>query len=263
MQILQRRAQHLLEISGLDALPGETIPALAPQMSSPPENDLQNNKGLDLSPGKKFMKDGWVNTTKPQSTQLHNVTLSPVSYVDQNSNTNPYSGSTVYDESLPLISKNAPRALYILHCLQEYYDGGGGDRSSFLQRHGGKLAAGALLAGGAIAAHHALGGSDASHYSHPHHDNAALTHYQGSGGGESQGGGGFHGTEADVDKAYAHTKKWVGRGRAVLDLVHPKSGQVAADVEKTIDNAHGAVHGAGKLIQHGQDVYDAFKKGKK
>ena len=95
------RAQLLLETSGLDVMPAETVASLAPQFQSPPENDLQNNKGFVEPTGKKYMEDGWVQTqNNQQSTQLRNATQSPAGYVDQNTNTNPYSGSTVSDESL-------------------------------------------------------------------------------------------------------------------------------------------------------------------
>ena len=95
------RASMLLlrEVSGLDVTDASTLPILQNQFSSPPGNDLQNNKGLQLAPGTKFLRNGWVETSKPQGTQLRNATQSPVGYVDQNTNTNPYSGSTVYDES--------------------------------------------------------------------------------------------------------------------------------------------------------------------
>jgi hypothetical protein len=109
---MSQRARQLLETSGLDVEPAETIPALAPQMSSPPENDLQNNKGLDLSPGNNRLEGGWVKKDKPQSTHLRNATLSPVGYMDQNSVASPVSTKTAYDESFP-----NNRAQYIRHLV--------------------------------------------------------------------------------------------------------------------------------------------------
>ena len=94
------RAQLLLETSGLDVQPAEIISVLSPQMQSPPENDLQNNVGFSKPTGKKYIEGGWVKQYNPQSTQLRNANQSPAGYVDQNTNTNPYSGSTVRDESL-------------------------------------------------------------------------------------------------------------------------------------------------------------------
>ena len=97
---MTRRAQLLLETSGLDVMPAETVASLAPQFQSPPENDLQNNKGFVELTGKKYIEGGFVKQYNPQSTQLRNANQSPAGYVDQNTNTNPYSGSTVRDESL-------------------------------------------------------------------------------------------------------------------------------------------------------------------
>ena len=95
-----QRTQLLLETSGLDVMPAETVATLAPQFQSPPENDLQNNVGFSKPTGKKYMEGGWIQQYSPQSTQLRNANQSPAGYVDQNTNTNPYSGSTVRDESL-------------------------------------------------------------------------------------------------------------------------------------------------------------------
>ena len=107
------RAQLLLETSGLDVMPAETVASLAPQFQSPPENDLQNNKGFVEPTGKKYIEDGFVQQYNPQSTQLRNANQSPAGYVDQNTNTNPYSGSTVRDESL------MTRAAHIRHLVNE------------------------------------------------------------------------------------------------------------------------------------------------
>ena len=164
----RNRAQLLIETSGLDVTPAETLSALAPQMSSPPENDLQNNKGFVEPTGKKYIEDGWVKQYSPQSTQLRNATQSPAGYVDQNTNSNPYSGSTVRDESL---YRN--RSHYIILSIYEFVPGTPSQQMSmssprpsttaarpagFLQQHGKKLLGGALAAGGAYAAYKGFGG---------------------------------------------------------------------------------------------------------
>jgi hypothetical protein len=112
------RATYLLEVSGLDARPAEEIPTLAPQMHSPPENDLQNNPNLDLSPGNKYVVGGRVITSKPQATQMRNAYAHPFGgnrALDTNSN--PYSGKTAYDEernALPVT-----KAQYVLSLIDE------------------------------------------------------------------------------------------------------------------------------------------------
>ena len=110
------RAAHLLETSGLTVMPAETIPAIAPQMQSPPGNDLQNNKGFFKPTGKKYLDDeGWIQQQHADSTKLRNATLSPVGYVDQNTNTNPYSGASVRDEEHTM---HLSRAHYILSLVE-------------------------------------------------------------------------------------------------------------------------------------------------
>lgn len=105
------RAKHLLETSGLDVQPAETIPALAPQMQSPPSNDLHNNKGLDLHPGTNTMQGGWIVNDKPQSTQMRNAGGGPFSGMQSaDTNMNPYSGHAAYDES---------RAIRIISLIRE------------------------------------------------------------------------------------------------------------------------------------------------
>lgn len=79
------RAHYLLETSGLDAQPAENTPALAPQMSSPPENDLQNNPGYETSHGSNYMINGRVVNDKPRSTQLRNAGISAGSDVSMKS----------------------------------------------------------------------------------------------------------------------------------------------------------------------------------
>lgn len=58
---MKTRARQLLEKSGLDVIDPGSVPALAPQMSSPPENDMQNNRGFTYPTRKKHIThDGWV-----------------------------------------------------------------------------------------------------------------------------------------------------------------------------------------------------------
>ena len=65
------RAHTLLEKSSLNnSYPAETIPAIAPQMTSPPEYDLHNVQGYVNPTGKKHMEDdGWVEQDEPSTNE--------------------------------------------------------------------------------------------------------------------------------------------------------------------------------------------------
>ena len=111
---MKTRAQQLLETSGLDVQPAENTPALSPQMQSPPGNDLQNNKGYDISPGTNTLQGGWVVNDKPQSTQTRNAGMSRYSGQPGDANANPYSGHS--NESFPV--SRAVRVMFLLREAQ-------------------------------------------------------------------------------------------------------------------------------------------------